>query len=227
MHKKGFYERFLKRPMDFFLSLLAIIVLSPVLLIVAILVRIKLGSPVLFKQQRPGKDEKIFTMYKFRTMTDKKDEEGNLLPDSVRLTSFGRILRSTSLDEIPELLNILKGDMSFVGPRPQLIKDMFFMSAEQRKRHIIRPGLTGWAQVNGRNNISWDKKFFLDLDYIYKISFIKDVKIIVATITIVLKRKDVSTENMDTAEDLGEYLLRTGKIDRSEYEGLVEKCKHL
>ena len=152
------YAKYIKRILDFILSLIALIVLSPVLLVVAILVRIKLGSPIIFKQQRPGKDEKIFTLYKFRTMTDKKDENGNLLSDSERLTKFGKVLRSTSLDELPELVNILKGDMSIVGPRPLLIRDMLFMTDEQRKRHTVRQGLTGLAQINGRNNINWEEK---------------------------------------------------------------------
>ena len=149
------YRKYIKRILDFTLSLIALIILSPILLITAILVKIKLGSPIIFKQQRPGKNEKIFTLYKFRTMTDKKDEEGNLLPDEQRLTKFGKILRSTSIDELPELINILKGDMAIVGPRPQLIRDMLFMTDEQRKRHDVRQGLTGLAQVNGRNNLTW------------------------------------------------------------------------
>ena len=157
------YRYFFKRFFDFVLSLIAIIILSPVYIIVAILVRVKLGSPVIFTQERPGKDEKIFKMYKFRSMTSETDEEGNLLPDEVRLTSFGKKLRSTSLDELPELFNILKGDMSIVGPRPQLVKDMIFMTEEQRKRHTVRQGLTGLAQVNGRNAISWEDKINYDL----------------------------------------------------------------
>ena len=157
-HKKGIYEKYIKRLLDLILSLIALICLSPILLIVAILVRVKLGSPVIFKQKRPGKDEKIFTLYKFRTMTDEKDESGNLLPDSQRLTKFGKFLRSTSLDELPELINIIKGDMSIVGPRPQLVRDMIFMNDEQRKRHSVRQGFTGLAQVNGRNNITWEEK---------------------------------------------------------------------
>ncbi len=215
--KKGIYSRFIKRPMDFILSLVVLIVLSPVLLIVAILVRIKLGSPVIFKQKRPGLNEKIFTMYKFRTMTDEKDSEGNLLPDSVRLTKFGRMLRSTSLDELPELFNILKGDMSIVGPRPQLVRDMVFMTPEQRARHTVHPGLTGWAQVNGRNNVTWEEKLSFDLEYLYEISFVKDCQIIFMTVAKVFKKEDISTEGMDTAEDLGDYLLRVGKIDRCQY----------
>ena len=212
------YKRLLKRPMDFILSLLAIIVLSPILIIVTILVRIKLGSPIIFKQKRPGLNEKIFTMYKFRTMTDEKNENGELLPDSVRLTKFGRMLRSTSLDELPELWNIVRGDMSIVGPRPQLIRDMVFMTPEQRHRHSVHPGLTGWAQVNGRNNVTWEEKLLLDLEYIGNISFIKDWKIIFMTVAKVFKKDDISTEGMDTAEDLGDYLLRVGQVDISEYE---------
>ena len=224
---KGIYRRFLKRPMDFILSMMAIIVLSPVLIIVGVLVRFKLGSPVLFKQKRPGLNEKIFTMYKFRTMTDEKDDNGELLPDSVRLTKFGRMLRSTSLDELPELFNILKGDMSIVGPRPQLVRDMVFMSQEQRQRHSLHPGLTGWAQVNGRNNITWEEKLSLDLEYIEDISFIKDWNIIFMTVAKVFKKDDISTEGMDTAEDLGDYLLRVGKVDPFEYEENQELSKEL
>jgi lipopolysaccharide/colanic/teichoic acid biosynthesis glycosyltransferase len=223
----GIYRRFLKRPMDFILSLMAIIFLSPVLIIVGVLVRFKLGSPVLFMQKRPGLNEKIFTMYKFRTMTDEKDENGELLPDSIRLTRFGKMLRSTSLDELPELFNILKGDMSIVGPRPQLVRDMVFMSEEQRQRHSVHPGLTGWAQVNGRNNVIWEEKLSLDLDYIEDISFIKDWKIIFMTVAKVFKKDDISTEGMDTAEDLGDYLLRVGKVDKFEYEENQELSREL
>ncbi|AGC67169.1 putative sugar transferase EpsL [Thermoclostridium stercorarium subsp. stercorarium DSM 8532] len=169
-----FYRKYRKRIMDIVMSLIAIIILSPVLLLIAALVKIKLGSPVIFKQKRPGLNEKIFTLYKFRTMTDARDENGMLLPDNVRLTRFGRMLRSTSLDELPELFNILKGDMSFVGPRPQLVKDLVFMTPQQRKRHSVLPGLTGWAQINGRNGITWEEKLELDLEYIKNISFFKD-----------------------------------------------------
>lgn len=222
VHKKGIYEKYIKRILDFTLSLIALICLSPILLITAILVRVKLGSPINFKQQRPGKDEKIFTLYKFRTMTDEKDEKGNLLPDSQRLTKFGKFLRSTSLDELPELINILKGDMSIVGPRPQLIRDMLFMTDEQRKRHTVRQGLTGLAQVNGRNNITWEEKINYDLEYIKNITFIGDVKIILKTAIKVFKKDDINTEGMDTAEDLCDYLLRTKQITEEEYE---EKMK--
>src|SRR5690554_5247998 len=201
--RRTFYELIIKRPMDFLLSLIALIVLSPVMLVVAILVKIKLGGPVLFKQERPGKNEKIFKMYKFRTMTQEKDEQGNLLPDDKRLTKFGKILRSTSLDELPGLFNILKGDMSIVGPRPQLVKDMWFMTDEQRRRHLVRPGLTGLAQVNGRNAIAWEDKLNFDLIYLEKITFFKDVFIILKTFIKVFKRSDISEEGIDTATDLG------------------------
>lgn len=221
-HKKGIYEKYIKRMLDFILSLIALICLSPVLLIVSILVRTKLGSPIIFKQQRPGKNEKIFTLYKFRTMTDEKDENGKLLPDSQRLTKIGKFLRSTSLDELPELINIIKGDMAIVGPRPQLIRDMLFMNNEQRKRHTVRQGLTGLAQVNGRNNISWEEKLNYDLEYIKKITFFTDMKIILKTVLKVFKKDDINTEGMDTAEDLCDYLLRTKQISEEEYK---EKLK--
>ena len=198
--KGGIYKRFIKRPMDFILSLLAIIVLSPLMIIIAVLVRIKLGSPVLFKQERPGLDEKIFTMYKFRTMTDERDENGKLLPDSLRLTKFGKRLRSTSLDELPELFNILKGDMSFVGPRPLLVQYLSLYNDHQRRRHEVRPGLTGNAQVNGRNAISWEKKFDLDVAYVDNVTFIGDLKIIFLTIKKVLLREGISSDTSVTME---------------------------
>lgn len=223
----GVYRKYIKRPMDFILALCAIIVLAPVLLIIAILVRIKLGSPVLFKQKRPGLNEKIFTLYKFRTMTDERDENGDQLPDSVRLTKFGRLLRSTSLDELPELFNILKGDMSIVGPRPQLVRDMVFMTPEQRQRHSVLPGLSGWAQVNGRNNITWEEKLSLDLEYIENITFFNDVKIVLMTFVKVFKSDDINTDGMDTAEDLGDYLLRKQKISENEYCATLEESKQL
>lgn len=167
------YAKYFKRMLDFILSLIALIILSPILLIVAILVRIKLGTPIIFKQQRPGKNEKIFTLYKFRTMTDKKDENGNLLPDSERLTKFGKLLRSTSLDELPELINILKGDMAIVGPRPLLVEYLPYYTEEEKHRHDVRPGLTGLAQVNGRNSISWEEKFKYDVQYVKKSLFLE------------------------------------------------------
>ena len=194
------YRKYIKRPMDIILSFIAIIVLLPVLLVVAILVRIKLGSPVIFKQKRPGLNEKIFTLYKFRTMTDKKDENGELLPDSERLTRFGRMLRSTSLDELPELFNILKGDMSIVGPRPLLVKYLPLYNEHQKRRHDVRPGLTGLAQVNGRNAITWDEKFNLDVKYVDNIRFLTDWKIMFQTIKKVFIREGISSENVATME---------------------------
>lgn len=225
--KVGIYGRFIKRPMDFILSLIAIVVLSPVFLIVSILVKTKLGSPVLFKQKRPGLNEEIFMMYKFRTMTDERDASGELLPDDIRLTKFGKFLRSTSLDELPELFNILKGDMSIVGPRPQLVRDMVFMTPEQRKRHSVLPGLTGWAQVNGRNCVTWEEKLNFDLQYINDISFLGDWRIIFITISKVFKRDGISTEGMETAEDLGDYLLRIGQIDKEMYIRKIEESRKL
>lgn len=200
MNKGGFYRRFVKRPMDFILSLLAILVLSPIIVILAILVRIKHGSPVLFKQKRPGMNEKIFTIYKFRTMTNKKDEQGNLLPDADRLTRFGKFLRSTSLDELPGLFNILLGHMSIVGPRPLLIQYLPLYNERQKQRHEVRPGLTGLAQVNGRNALDWQTKFELDVQYVDSISFLGDIKIIVKTALKVLKREGINSVTSATME---------------------------
>lgn len=212
------YAKYIKRILDFILSLLAIIVLCPILLIVAILVRTKLGSPIIFKQQRPGKDEKIFTLYKFRTMTDEKDRKGNLMTDEVRLTSFGKRLRATSLDELPEIFNILKGDMSIIGPRPQLVRDMVFMSDKHRKRHSVRPGLSGLAQVNGRNDIDWEDKLDWDIKYIKKITFFGDVEIILQTVMkAIVKQEGISYSDMATAMDYGDYLLHKGIINMDEY----------
>ena len=194
------YAKYIKRILDFVLGLAALVVLSPILLITAILVKFKLGSPIIFKQQRPGKNEKIFTLYKFRTMTDKKDENGNFLPDSERLTKFGKFLRSTSLDELPELVNILKGDMAIVGPRPLLVEYLPLYNEEQKHRHDVRPGLTGLAQVSGRNSITWEEKFNDDLEYIEKISILEDIKIIFTTIRKVFKREGISQENNATME---------------------------
>jgi len=196
----GIYRRYFKRPMDIILSLIALIILSPVMLIVALLVRIKLGSPVIFKQQRPGLNEKIFTMYKFRTMTDKKDENGELLPDSVRLTKFGKFLRSTSLDELPELFNILKGDMSIIGPRPLLVEYLPLYNEHQQRRHEVRPGLSGLAQISGRNAISWEDKFNLDVEYVDNISFLGDWKIIFFTLKKVFIREGISSNTAVTME---------------------------
>lgn len=225
--KPGIYARYIKRILDVLLSGCALIVLSPVLLIVAVLVRTKLGSPVIFCQERPGKDEKIFKMYKFRSMTDARDENGELLPDEVRLTKFGRALRSTSLDELPELWNIFKGDMSIVGPRPQLVRDMVFMTPEQRLRHTVMPGLTGLAQVSGRNAISWEDKLATDLRYIRRITFLGDVKIVLLTVKKVFCREDISADGMDTAEDLGDYLLRTAQVSEEAYQELQAESKEL
>lgn len=196
------YRNHVKRWMDFILSLLAIICLSPVFLVTAILVRKKLGSPVIFKQKRPGKDEKIFELYKFRTMTDERDENGNLLPDEKRLTSFGKKLRSTSLDELPELFNILKGDMSIVGPRPLLVEYLPYYKPEERKRHSVKPGLTGLAQINGRNFLKWEDRFALDVKYIMNISFCIDAKILWETIKKVFKRIDIMEMDHDK-ENMG------------------------
>lgn len=195
------YRNFLKRLLDFVLSLIASIILSPVMLVVAVLVRIKLGSPVLFQQQRPGKDEKIFNMYKFRTMTDERDENGELLPDEVRLTKFGKTLRSTSLDELPELFNIVKGDMSIVGPRPLLVRYLPLYNERQKHRHDVRPGFTGLAQVNGRNSISWEEKFEWDVKYVEHITFLRDCRIILKTIAVVLKRDGISSATSATMEE--------------------------
>lgn len=201
MHRKGFYETYIKRPQDFLCALAATIVLSPVMLVTAILVRLKLGSPILFKQERPGKDGKIFQLYKFRTMTDARDENGNLLPDNERLTKFGKTLRSTSLDELPELLNMLKGDMSVVGPRPLLVRYMERYNEHQARRHEVRPGFTGLAQVHGRNAISWEEKFDWDVKYVDHITFLGDWKIIFQTLITVLKREGISSETSVTMEE--------------------------
>ncbi|MGP4064071.1 sugar transferase [Oceanobacillus sp. M65] len=196
----GIYQRFIKRTLDFILSLLALIVLSPILIVVCIIVRLKLGSPVLFKQERPGLNENIFTMYKFRTMTDGKDENGDLLPDNVRLTKFGNFLRSTSLDELPGLLNIVKGDMSIIGPRPLLVQYLSLYNKRQKRRHEVRPGLSGLAQVNGRNAITWEDKFNLDVQYVDNISFLQDWKIILLTIKKVIIREGINSNSAATME---------------------------
>lgn len=195
------YRLFFKRFLDFLLSLFALIVLSLMLLIISFLVRIKLGKPIIFKQKRPGRNEKIFTLYKFRTMTDVKDEEGKLLSDEIRLTKFGRLLRSTSLDELPELVNIIKGDMSIVGPRPLLVKYLPLYNDKQRHRHDVRPGFTGYAQVNGRNAINWEEKFELDIYYVDHLSFLMDIKIIIKTVKTVIFREGISSDTSLTMEE--------------------------
>lgn len=194
------YRKVIKRLLDIIISSVALIILSPVLLVVAILVRCKLGSPVIFHQERPGYHEKIFRLCKFRTMTDERDADGNLLPDAVRLTRFGKILRATSLDELPELWNILKGDMSLIGPRPLLVKYLPLYNERQRHRHDVKPGLTGWAQVNGRNAISWEERFELDLYYVQNLSFRFDLKIILKTILVVFRHNDINSNNDATME---------------------------
>jgi lipopolysaccharide/colanic/teichoic acid biosynthesis glycosyltransferase len=200
MHKKGMYEKYFKRLFDFSVSLIAFILLFPFLLFIAVLIRIKLGSPIIFKQERPGLNERIFTLYKFRTMTDKKDEQGQLLPDSDRLSKFGKFLRSTSIDELPGLINIIKGDMSIVGPRPLLVEYLELYNLEQRKRHEVRPGLTGYAQTNGRNTLSWEDKFKLDVIYVNNVTFKHDIGIILKTIFKVMKREGISSNKSVTME---------------------------
>ena len=200
-HKKGFYEKYIKRPQDFLCASVALVVLSPVMGITAILVKKKLGSPVIFSQDRPGLDGKTFRLYKFRTMTDERDENGNLLPDEDRLPPFGMKLRSTSLDELPELINIWKGDMSVVGPRPLLVRYLSRYNAHQARRHEVRPGFTGLAQVHGRNAISWEEKFDLDVKYVDNVSFLGDWKIIFQTLITVLKREGVSSATSVTMEE--------------------------
>lgn len=212
------YAKYMKRLIDILISTIALLIGAPILGIIALLVRIKLGSPVIFRQERPGKDKNIFTMYKFRTMTDAKDSKGELLPDDMRLTKFGVFLRSTSLDELPELWNIFKGDMSIVGPRPQLVRDMMFFNEEQMKRQNVLPGLTGLAQVSGRNAINWEDKLNYDLKYIEKITFLGDCRIILDTVFKVFKREDISAMGMSTAEDFGDYLLRIGQVSKEEYQ---------
>lgn len=220
--KRGFYEKYIKRILDVICSLLAIIVFSWLYLIIALIVRIKMGSPVLFKQPRPGivknGQETIFNMYKFRTMTDERDENGELLPDDKRLPKFGALLRKTSLDELPEAFNILKGDMSVIGPRPQLVRDMVFMSEEQRMRHTAKPGLSGLAQVKGRNAISWEEKLDWDLKYIEKITFWGDLKLVFATvISAFIKAEGISDGENATVLDYGDVLLNSGKVSKEEY----------
>lgn len=212
------YAKYFKRIIDFCLSFIGLIVLSPVFLVLIILGAIFMRGNPFFTQPRPGKDEKIFKLIKFRTMDNRKDKDGKLLPDEIRLNKYGRFLRSTSLDELPELINILKGEMAIVGPRPQLVRDMVFMTPEQNKRHTVRQGLTGWAQVNGRNAISWEEKFKFDLEYIENISFLFDVKILFMTVGSVFKKEGITMEDMATAMDFGDYLLDKAIISKDQYE---------
>ena len=221
------YKKYFKRLFDLCSSGMALLFLSPLLLYIAYLVKVKLGSPVLFTQIRPGKDNRLFKMYKFRTMTDVRDKEGNLLPDDLRLTAFGKKLRETSLDELPELINIFKGDMSVVGPRPQLVRDMVFFSDKEMQRQSVYPGLTGLAQISGRNNISWEEKFKYDLQYIDRISFLEDMRIIYRTIFKVANQDDINTEGMETAEDYGDWLRRKKLLTDQDYEIGQDKAKQL
>ncbi len=221
------YKGFIKRFADFLISLCAILVLWPFLLIFAIIGAVAMKGNPFFLQKRPGFNEKVFSLIKFRTMTCEKDKEGKLLPDDKRLTAYGKFLRSTSIDELPELFNILVGDMSLIGPRPQLVRDMVFMSENQRRRHSVRPGLSGLAQVNGRNAIAWESKLNYDLEYIENISFWGDVKIFFKTIKKVFAREDISEEGKATAEDFGDYLLRTGAVTREKYDELMLKAQKI
>ncbi len=227
----GFYERYLKRPFDAILSTGALIVFSPILLVTALLVRVKLGSPVLFTQPRPGRidpdtgKERIFKLYKFRTMTDERDKNGKLKSDAERLTSFGKILRKTSLDELPELFNIIKGDMAVLGPRPQLVRDMVFMSLEQRQRHTVRPGLSGLAQVNGRNGISWEEKLDWDLKYIENIKFATDADLVFQTFHKAGAQEGITDGENATALDFGDALLKECKITQEQYNQGQEEAK--
>lgn len=235
--ERGFYEKYIKRVVDILCALAAIIVFSWLYAIIAIIVKSRLGSPVLFKQPRPGMidpktgHERIFLMYKFRSMTEDKDSNGNLLPDKQRLTRFGKLLRNSSMDELPEAFNILKGDMSVIGPRPQLVRDMVFMTNEQRMRHTTRPGLSGLAQVSGRNALTWETKLKIDLEYIKHISLEEDVRIIIKTVRkVFLKQKDEAIKNVsevDLAEDYGDYLLANGIITNNEYLEKMEKAKKI
>ncbi len=223
----GIYANYIKRAMDFFLSLCAIVVLSPIMIILTVVGAIAMKGNPFFTQLRPGKNEKIFKLIKFRTMTCEKDKNGNLLPDDKRLTKYGKFLRSTSLDELPELFNILIGDMSVIGPRPQLVRDMVFMTERQRMRHKVRPGLSGLAQISGRNAINWENKLEYDTEYIQNITFLGDWKIIFLTVLKVFKREDISADGMETAEDFGDYLLETGQISEELYREGQEKSQLL
>ena len=212
------YEKYIKRLLDFSLSLIAMIILFPLLFVLTVLGAVKMKGNPFFTQLRPGKDEEIFKLVKFRSMTCEKDKNGNLLPDEQRLTAYGKFIRATSLDELPELWNILKGDMSIVGPRPQLVRDMVFMTPEQRRRHTVRQGLTGLAQVNGRNAIDWDEKLQWDIVYIQDISFWNDVKIILKTVKkVFFKQEGITQEGQATAEDFGDFLLRVDRVTKEEY----------
>ena len=227
-YRKNLYSMFFKRFFDILLSGLALIILSPVIAVVAILVRIKLGGPVVFSQYRPGKNNKVFKLYKFRSMTNAKDENGELLPDKQRMTKFGNLLRKTSLDELPQLWNIFKGDMSIIGPRPKLVKDMIFYDDDQNVRALVRPGLTGLAQVNGRNNATWEEIFEYDRKYVQSISLWTDTKIFFKTIAKVFKRADI-VEQDQTKQNYyyGDYLLETNQITQEEYDKKQQEAKEI
>lgn len=235
--KDGFYNKYIKRILDIICALAAMLVFCWLYAIVAILVRVKLGSPVVFKQVRPGVidpktgKERLFCLYKFRTMTDERDENGELLPDEDRITEFGKKLRASSLDELPEAWNILKGDMSVVGPRPQLVRDMVFMTPEQRTRHVVRPGLSGLAQTRGRNALLWENKLAADIEYVDNINFLNDAKIVIDTVNqVFFRQKGLDNSQMDEVEltaDYGDYLLEHGMITQSEWEKLQIKAKEL
>ena len=221
------YLRIVKPLLDFLGALLLLAALWPLLLLLAAVGAVAMRGNPFFSQPRPGKDERIFRILKFRTMSSARDAEGNLLPDGLRLNAYGRFLRSTSLDELPELLNILSGRMSFVGPRPQLVRDMVFMTPEQRRRHSVRQGLTGLAQVNGRNAVSWDAKLAFDLEYVRRVTFFGDLKILLATVSGVFRREGVVEEGSDTATDFGDFLLASGRIGREEYDRGQAEAKKL
>ncbi len=221
------YQKYGKRLLDIVLSVLALVILSPLLLWLAWIIKKKLGSPVIFSQIRPGKNNKLFRLYKFRSMTDVKDKDGNLLPDEARMTEFGRKLRATSLDELPELWNILKGDMSLVGPRPQLVRDMVFFTEDEMHRQDVLPGLTGLAQISGRNNIDWKERFAYDLQYIENINLKEDWRIIWRTIFKVGNQEDIATDGMETSEDYGDWLLRQDLVSQEEYTTRQEHAKTL
>ena len=227
-HQKTIYEKYIKTPLDVLLALLALVALSPVMLVTALLVRCRLGAPVLFKQSRPGRNGKIFMLYKFRSMSNQANQNGELLPDEVRLGRFGKALRASSLDELPSLLNIVRGQLAVVGPRPQLVRDMTFMTPEQRRRHEVRPGLTGLAQVNGRNNITWEQKFAYDLQYVDGgITFLGDLRIIIQTIGKVLKRNDTVREGTVSDMDYGDWLMMEGKVDQATYDEKQKEAREL
>ncbi len=227
-HQKTIYEKYIKTPLDVLLALLALVALSPVMLVTALLVRCRLGAPVLFKQPRPGRNGKIFMLCKFRSMSNQTNQNGELLPDEVRLGRFGKALRASSLDELPSLLNIVRGQLAVVGPRPQLVRDMTFMTPEQRRRHEVRPGLTGLAQVNGRNNITWEQKFAYDLQYVDGgITFLGDLRIIIQTIGKVLKRNDTVREGTVSDMDYGDWLMMEGKVDQATYDEKQKEAREL